>query len=156
MTGRCIAFLFTAFAAALFAEPATVSKSGETVLNQNIETISICHLLSDAKSYEGKTVRLMARYSRLISLESVFTGPNCKSQGGVAVGYEEQRANEIGDRFEAMLNSWRTNDADVTVVGSLRGPVTSDSHYNYGHLRRYKYQFVISRVEKVVRVRSNK
>jgi len=46
MTSGRIAFLFTAFAASLFAEPATVSMSGDTVLNQNIETISICRLLS--------------------------------------------------------------------------------------------------------------
>jgi len=150
-----VIILLTAFAIPL-AQTTAVSRSDQRDRTDQVETISFCELLSQAKIHEGKTVRLRALYSRLISLESILSGANCKSEGAVAVGYNDQSNSALTNKIDDVLNSWNVDQVEVTVVGTLMPPVSSDSRYNYGHMGRYKYQFAISRIDKIERVRSTR
>lgn len=121
-----------------------------------IQTVGYCELMSKPEDYVGKSIRLEAVLSNLISLESILY-VECKPKiSAVAVGFASDKFDVLSEEILSKMNSWQVRDAKVIVAGKFLGPRKPNSKFNYGHYGWSKYQFEIHALERIERVPEKK
>jgi hypothetical protein len=115
-----------------------------------VPAVSLCQLVSHAEQYERKVVRLQTTL-QAASLESFVIGLMLIRLGCEPVdAYFEKAEDEA-----ALLKRLReavTVQAQVTVVGRLRGARWPGCEFNYGPMGVFKYQSVIESISAVTRL----
>jgi hypothetical protein len=141
---------------------------GQQVLRtkQELRTISLCELTRDWKKYDHTTVRIEAIYRVGLEVSDVYdTGcPNSDSAAWAEFPSEIRKTTprDTVDHLNQLIRS--DGRARVFVLGEFDGPkkvdippntpegvaaLMRDVNSRYGHQNRWRFQFVISKIEKV-------
>jgi hypothetical protein len=139
---------------ALLASTHTLALGQQSISGaREMPAVSLCDLTGNPDHYENKAVRVQ------VSLESVYlyqhviglilTSPHCES-----VVAQFERAEDEQMVIDAMRDG-ETEQAQVTVVGKLRGPRWPGDEFKNGLMGVLKYQLVIESVSTVKPLRKN-
>jgi hypothetical protein len=110
-------------------------------------TASLCQLISNSEKFEQKTVRVEATLETA-TLDSFIIGLMLTSPGCESVdAYFEKAEDEA--RLLNTLRDAATAQAQVTVVGRLRGERWPGCEFNYGPMGVLKYQLAIESVSAI-------
>ena len=108
------------------------------------------------EDYVGKSIRLEAIFTKLISLENILY-VECKPKfSAVSVGLADDNFDILSEEVLSKLKVESINGAKITVTGRFLGPRKPNSKFNYGHYGWSKYLFEIHALEKAERLQTKK
>lgn len=159
-----IGLLLSLVAGALCAQnPSTRAHGSQDPSPPEVSTVTLCALLSKPADYDGKETRVRAEYNLGFEWE-YFADPSCKDYAVKTTPYwianvvwaefdksvDASTGPEIYQRLVkarslCCLSGWRTSQTELLVTG--RFFKAHDS--GYGHLSRYAFKLVVSKVEEV-------
>ena len=146
---------FASFASGLQSS-STLKTAASEFDASKVQTVEYCELMRKPEDYVGKSIRLEAVFTNLISLESVVY-VDCKPKvSAVSVGLADNNFDILSDEVLSKMNVKTIDGAKITVVGRLLGPRKPNAKFNYGHYGWSKYLFEIYALEKVERVPEKK
>ena len=115
--------------------------NGQEKVKDELNTVEFCELLKNSKDYDQKTIRVAAIY-RYGSEYSEIYCLSCENNPLVWLEYGKSFTSLTKSKIRRRLkSSERGKTINVIAVGKI------ESSGGYGHLGKYKYQFVVDYFE---------
>lgn len=119
-----------------------ISISGAALTKEAIPTVSFCELLKYPERYDQKTIQIQAVYRYGFEWSELYC-LSCSELGKVWVNFDEsfksQTKPEVAQKISPNGRKGRT--VNISATGKFM------ASERYGHMRRYKYKFVITSLE---------
>lgn len=150
-------FLFFALAVTRIAEPYNgQAKAIHTNYDQEPLAISLCELIKDPNSHDGKLVKLIVSFA--VGPESTMLYDlkcnNDKSYIYARVFCDDKKPCEMIQLLEDNSDGdffWKRSE--ITVIGIFR--VAAPSEKGFGHLSAFRYALDMERIENIKRIPKN-
>lgn len=116
----------------------------EATAGAEAPTVAFCDLIKQPELYDQKIVRLQATYRYGFEWSELYCA-DCLEGGRVWVDFDDSFESRTNPKVAKKINGNEDRGRTVSVVaaGKFYG-----SGGNYGHLGRYEFRFVMSRLEK--------
>ena len=122
-----------------------LQRGGKEPTATEIPTVSFCDLVRNPKLYDGKVVRVSAFYRIGFEWSQMYCADCAERDESTWVEYEDE-----GEMCRGSKEPKDNRTSSVVFVGKFYG-----SGGRYGHLKAYKFKFVVSCVEKSKTVLKN-
>jgi hypothetical protein len=125
-------------------DPSAIAKPSPSATFE-APTVGFCDLVQQPERYDRKLVRTKATVV-VDNYENAFLfSSECKNRGTYThFRVESDQARQSLDAALRPFIKGKVSGADVTIVGQFLGP----NKEGYGHLNRYRFEFLIKKVEK--------